>query len=144
MPNFLLSYKRAKVARRLQPTRGFAAHPPRSGQRTAEFPNEIVNGADRQKLLWNQGFTRSKAMKLFTMISAGLVLAAASAQAQSPSPSSSAGARYTATSDLNGPYADVPPAPVPGYSGPAYGGQGYGGPAYGGQDYGRQGYGGQG
>jgi hypothetical protein len=78
-------------------------------------------------------------MKLLTMISTGLVLAAASAQAQSPSPS--AGARYTATSDLNGPYADVPPAPVPGYGGqayggPAYGGQGYGNRAYGSRDYG--------
>ena len=85
-------------------------------------------------------------MKLFTMISAGLVLAAASAQAQSPSPSSSPspGARYTATSDLDGPYADVPPAPVPGYGGPAYGGPAYGGPGYGNRAYGGPGYDGQG
>jgi hypothetical protein len=98
--------------------------------------------AHKQKLLGDQWFDRSKAMKLFTMISAGLVLAAASAQAQSPSPS--AGPRYTATSDLGGPYADVPPAPVPGYSGQGYGGQAYGGQGYGGQGYGGQGYGGQG
>src|SRR6185437_7518495 len=75
------------------PHTGICATAPRSGQRTAEFPDEIVNRADRQKLLWNQGFDRSEAMKLFTIISAGLVLAAASAQAQSPSP----GPHYSAT-----------------------------------------------
>jgi hypothetical protein len=53
-------------------------------------------------------------MKLFTIFSAGLVLAAASAQAQSPSP----GPHYTATSDLGGPYAEMPP---PGGSGYSYG-----------------------
>ncbi|HEY2526615.1 MAG TPA: hypothetical protein VGJ20_01505, partial [Xanthobacteraceae bacterium] len=50
-------------------------------------------------------------MKLFTIISAGLVLAAASAQAQSPP----GGPRYTATSDLSGPYAAMPPPRGPGY-----------------------------
>ena len=43
-------------------------------------------------------------MKLLTIISAGLVLAAASAQAQSPD------THYTPTSDLSGPYAEMPPA----------------------------------
>lgn len=51
-------------------------------------------------------------MKLFTIISAGLIVAAASAQAQSPAPG---GPRYTATSDLSGPYAEMPPAGGPGY-----------------------------
>lgn len=51
-------------------------------------------------------------MKLFTIISAGLVVAAASAQAQSPAPG---GPRYTATSDLSGPYAEMPPAGGSGY-----------------------------
>lgn len=60
-------------------------------------------------------------MKLFTIISAGLVLAAASAQAQSPSP----GPHYSATSDLSGPYAEMPPPGGPGYR---YGPNGYGGP----------------
>jgi hypothetical protein len=52
-------------------------------------------------------------MKLLTIISAGLVAAAASAQAQSPAPGDH---RYTATSDLRAPYAEMPPA-----EGPAYG-----------------------
>lgn len=60
-------------------------------------------------------------MKLLTIISAGLVVAAAaSAQAQSPAP---ADQRYMATSDLGGPYAEMPPAEVPG-SGHATDGEG--------------------
>lgn len=54
-------------------------------------------------------------MKLFTIISAGLVLAAASAQAQSPD------TRYTPTSDLSGPYAEMPPPAGPGYGPNSYG-----------------------
>ncbi len=55
-------------------------------------------------------------MKLFTIISAGLVLAAASAQAQSPSGSP----RYTATSDIGGPYAEMPPGESQGYGPDGY------------------------
>jgi len=51
-------------------------------------------------------------MKLFTIISAGLVVAAASAQAQSPAPR---GMHDTGTSDLSGPYAEMSPAGGPGY-----------------------------
>ena len=51
-------------------------------------------------------------MRLFTIISAGLVVAAASAQAQSPAPR---GMHDTATSDLSGPYAEMLPAGGPGY-----------------------------
>jgi hypothetical protein len=55
-------------------------------------------------------------MKLFTIISAGLVLAAASAQAQSPD------TRYRPTSDISGPYAEMPPpAAGPGYGYGSYG-----------------------
>jgi hypothetical protein len=72
-------------------------------------------------------------MKLYTIFSAGLVLAAASAQAQSPSP------RYTATSDIGSPYAEAPPAPGPGYGAEGYG---YGpGAGYGPDGYGPNGYG---
>jgi hypothetical protein len=56
-------------------------------------------------------------MKLFTIISAGLVLAAASAQAQSPVGSP----RYTATSDIGGPYAEMPPGESQGYGPDGYG-----------------------
>jgi len=56
-------------------------------------------------------------MKLFTgwVISAGLVLTAATAHAQGVSPSGT-GRSYTAVSDIDGPYAAMPPqAPAPGY-----------------------------
>lgn len=68
-------------------------------------------------------------MRLFTIISAGLVVAAASAQAQSPA---SAGPRYTATSDLSGPYAEMPPAGGPGYR---YAPHSYGPNSYGPNSY---------
>jgi len=56
-------------------------------------------------------------MKLFTgwVLSAGLVLTAAAAHAQGVSPSGTGGS-YTAVSDIDGPYAAMPPeAPAPGY-----------------------------
>jgi len=56
-------------------------------------------------------------MKLFRgwVISAGLVLTAATAHAQGVSPSGTGGS-YTAVSDIDGPYAAMPPeAPAPGY-----------------------------
>jgi hypothetical protein len=56
-------------------------------------------------------------MKLFTgwVISAGLVLTAATAHAQGAAPTGTDGS-YTAVSDVDGPYAAVPPeAPAPGY-----------------------------
>jgi hypothetical protein len=120
MPNFFLSHKRTKVAGRLQPAQRFTAAAPRSGPRTAEFRNQIINRTHKQKLLWNQWSDRSEAMKLLTILSAGLVLAAASAQAQSPDP------RYTPTSDINGPYAAMPPGEGPGYGPDGYGPNGYG------------------
>lgn len=56
-------------------------------------------------------------MKLSMMtISAGLVLAAASAQAQSPSAGPPEAPRYTAISDLSGPYAEMPPPARAGYA----------------------------
>jgi hypothetical protein len=63
-------------------------------------------------------------MKLFTgwVVSAGLVLAAGTAHAQAVAPYVSGGS-YTAVSDVDGPYAAMPPeAPAPGYgSGYGYG-----------------------
>jgi hypothetical protein len=56
-------------------------------------------------------------MKLFTgwVISAGLVVTAVTAHAQVVSPNGTGGS-YTAVSDINGPYAAMPPeAPAPGY-----------------------------
>lgn len=56
-------------------------------------------------------------MRLFTgwVISAGLVLTAVTAQAQVVSPNGTGGS-YIAVSDINGPYAAMPPeAPAPGY-----------------------------
>ena len=56
-------------------------------------------------------------MKLFTgwIISAGLVLTAVAAHAQGASPSGTGGS-YTAVSDIDGPYAAMPPdAAAPGY-----------------------------
>src|ERR1700733_780444 len=56
-------------------------------------------------------------MKLFRgwVISAGLVLTAATAHAQGVSPSGTGGS-YTAVSDIDGPYAAMPPeAAAPGY-----------------------------
>jgi hypothetical protein len=64
-------------------------------------------------------------MKLFTgwVMSAGLILTAATANAQGLAPQEIGGPRYTAVSDIGGPYAAMPSeAPVPGYgSGPGYG-----------------------
>ena len=56
-------------------------------------------------------------MKLFTgwVVSAGLVLAASSAQAQLQAPHETGTPVYTAVSDVNGPYAAMPPEmPAPG------------------------------
>ena len=57
-------------------------------------------------------------MKLFTgwVMSAGLVLAATSANAQMLAPYQIGGPRYSAVSDFDGPYAEMPPeVPVPRY-----------------------------
>jgi hypothetical protein len=64
-------------------------------------------------------------------MTAGLVLAATAANAQSAAPQPAGPARYQAASDIEGPYADVPPPPrvIPA---PAYGARAYGPPpAYG-------------
>jgi hypothetical protein len=55
-------------------------------------------------------------MKLFTgwVLSAGLVLVAATAHAQGVSPGGTAGSPYMAVSDVDGPYAAMPPE-APGY-----------------------------
>jgi hypothetical protein len=64
-------------------------------------------------------------MKLFTgwVMSAGLVLTAAAANAQEATPQEIGGPRYTAVSDIGGPYAAMPQeAPGPGYApAPGYG-----------------------
>jgi hypothetical protein len=67
-------------------------------------------------------------MKAFTgwAIAAGLVFASASANAQNAAPQPAGPARYQAASDIEGPYADVPPPP-PVITAPAYGPR----PAYG-------------
>jgi hypothetical protein len=57
-------------------------------------------------------------MKLFTgwVLSAGLVLVAATAHAQGVAPGGTASSPYMAVSDVDGPYAAMPPeAPAPGY-----------------------------
>jgi hypothetical protein len=57
-------------------------------------------------------------MKLFTgwVVSAGLVLTAATAHAQGVAPYGTGGSRYIAVTDVDGPYAAMPPeAPAPGY-----------------------------
>jgi hypothetical protein len=57
-------------------------------------------------------------MKLFTgwVLSAGLVLVAATAHAQGVAPGGTGGSPVTAVSDVDGPYAAMPPeAPAPGY-----------------------------
>jgi hypothetical protein len=60
-------------------------------------------------------------MKLFTgwIVSAGLVLTAATAHAQVSAPNGIAGTGYSTVSDIEGPYAAMPPeAPPPRYGGP--------------------------
>jgi hypothetical protein len=61
-------------------------------------------------------------------MTAGLVLAATAANAQSAVPQPAGPARYQAASDIEGPYADVPPPP-PVINAPAYGPRAYGPPA---------------
>ena len=79
-------------------------------------------------------------------VTAGLVFASTAANAQG-APQQAGAARYQATSDIAGPYADAPPPPprviygAPGYGPPAYGPQGYGSQGYGPQAYGAQDYG---
>src|SRR5882672_6642652 len=126
MPNFFLSYKRAKVAGRTSAARerqsraGFEADAPRYGQRTAGFSDEVAAG-DQQSGKNAQGLgalAGATAMKLFTtwVVSAGLVLAATAADAQVLAPRGTGSAGYAAVSDVDGPYAAVPEgAPVPGY-----------------------------
>ena len=59
-------------------------------------------------------------------VTAGLVFAATAANAQNAAPQQAGPARYQATSDIEGPYANVPPPP-PVITAPAYGAR----PAYG-------------
>ena len=64
-------------------------------------------------------------------ITAGLVFAATAANAQNAAPQQAGPARYQAASDIEGPYANVPPPP-PVITAPAYGPRAYGPPpAYG-------------
>jgi hypothetical protein len=119
MPNFFLSHKHAKVARRLQPDTRICGRHAAIRPKDRRIRRRDYQQGKQAKSAWNQLFYRSEAMKLFTVISAGLVLAAASAQAQSPSGSP----HYTATSDFSGPYAEMPPGEGPGYG---YGPNGYG------------------
>jgi hypothetical protein len=77
-----------------------------------------------------------KAFRGWTM-SVGLLLAATAANAQGAAPQDASRPVYTAASDIDGPYADVPP-PAPA---PVYGPRAYGPPAYGPQVYGPQAYG---
>ncbi|MBV8924615.1 MAG: hypothetical protein JOZ74_04525 [Bradyrhizobium sp.] len=60
-------------------------------------------------------------------ITAGLVLAAAAADAQTPAPTEGGRSFYHAVSDVDGPYAAMPPAPPPAPP-PVYGYGGYGPP----------------
>src|SRR5664279_4996182 len=129
MPNFFLSYKRAKVAGWMaHPPRrhgwprcpGFEANAPRSGPRTDQGPPDSATrlaGGTRSEKLRAVGRCRSDcAMKLFTgwVMSAGLVFTAAAANAQVLAPYETG--RYAVVSDIGGPYAAIPPdAPVPRY-----------------------------
>jgi hypothetical protein len=136
MPNFFLSYKRAKVAGRMhvrQPRRpagrtGFAAPDLKQTRRDpAQGPPEsavkLLPGQWSENAPGRSGRVSDKsqerqAMKLFTgwVMSAGLALAATSANAQMVAPTEAGNARYQAASDVGGPYAAMPPdAPAPGY-----------------------------
>jgi hypothetical protein len=69
-----------------------------------------------------RGVTGAWAMKLLTgwVMSAGLVLTAAAANAQAPAPHELGDPAYRVVSDIDGPYAAMPPdAPVPPRYGPA-------------------------
>jgi hypothetical protein len=82
-----------------------------------------------------------KAFRGWTM-SVGLLLAATAVNAQEVAPQDASRPGYVAASDIEGPYADVPPvAPAPVYGAPVYGPRAYGPPAYGQQVYGPQTYG---
>jgi len=76
------------------------------------------------------------ALKAWT-VSAGLVLAATAANAQGLPPQDIGRSGYTVASDIEGPYADVPPPPrvIYGSPAPAYGPRPAPGPSYG-YDYG--------
>src|ERR1700687_62968 len=124
MPNFFLSHKRAKVAGRMarpfrlvggrvapdlkQTRRDPAQGPPDSAMRLVRWTkSENARGVGRCRSDW--------AMKLFTgwIMSAGLVFSAAAANAQVLAPHESGRPPYSRVSDVEGPYAAIPPeAPV--------------------------------
>src|ERR1700676_4563598 len=126
MPNFFLSHKRMKVAGRMTrlcwATRaaghpGFEATAPRSGPRTAGFGDEVAGGTRSGRASGRGARCRSdRAMKVFTgwVMSAGLVLTAAAANAQVLAPYDIGRPSYAVASDVEGPYAAMPPeAPAP-------------------------------
>src|SRR5882724_229749 len=114
MPNFFLSYKRAKVAAacHVRLENGRVAPDLRQTRRdTAKGPPDsapkLPPGINRAKktLGGPRGVTGATAMKLFTtwVVSAGLVLAATAADAQVSAPRGAGSAGYTAVSDVDGP-----------------------------------------
>jgi hypothetical protein len=131
MANFFISYKRAKVAARMarplgrhgrRQRPGFEANAPRSGPRTAGFSAE-VGAWDKERKRSGRGVLQERwAMKLLTgwmTMSAWLVLTAAAANAQVLAPYQVTGSRYSVVSDVDGPYAGMPPeASAPRYGGP--------------------------
>src|SRR5258708_12701589 len=133
MPNFFLSHKRAKVARCVAPSVAavFGGRlAPDGGEHAAIRPKDCRiqrRGCRREKERKRSGawacYRSDWAMKLFTgwVISAGLVLTAAAANAQVLAPYEIGRSPYTVASDVDGPYAGMPPeAPPPRYGyGPA-------------------------
>src|SRR5260370_16837118 len=120
MPNFFLSHKRPKVAGRMAPPplrHGRRGAPPDLRPARRDPAQGPPNSA--AKLPPGQSGKRSGAwgvagsngqMKLFTgwAVLAGLILAATAANAQT--------SRYSLLSDVDGPYAAIPPeAPPPRY-----------------------------
>src|SRR5258708_9699810 len=133
MPNFFLSHKRAKVARCVAPSVAavFGGRlAPDGGEHAAIRPKDCRiqrRGCRREKERKRSGawacYRSDWAMKLFTgwVISAGLVVTAAAANAQVLAPYEIGRSPYTVASDVDGPYAGMPPeAPPPRYRyGPA-------------------------
>src|SRR3990170_7641450 len=132
MPNFFLSHKRVKVAGRMAsrfhrkgrpPPYRFAATAPRSGPRTAGFTSEVAAGTKSENAFAVGRYRSTWAMKLLTglVVSVGLVFTAVAANAQGLPRYEVGDSPYIRASDIDGPYAAMPPeAPLPRYH-PGYG-----------------------
>jgi hypothetical protein len=124
MPNFFLSYKRVEVAGRMaRPPGGMAGRLAPDLRQTRRDPAKGPPDSATRLLLGQRAKTLGAlqerwAMKLFTgwVMSAGLVFAAAAANAQVLAPYEIGRSPYAVVSDVDGPYAGMPPeAPGPRY-----------------------------